>query len=69
MDEVDLSRPAIVFWLNTPGELTRFERLGDAVQTVMHTPSAKTASIAWIWTKENNIAMDEIRSIAKRASA
>jgi hypothetical protein len=66
MEDVDLAQPAIVFWIHHPGEITRFEQLGDAIQSIMHAPSAKTASIAWIRTKDCNIAMDEIRLIARR---
>jgi hypothetical protein len=68
MEDVDLAQPAIVFWIHHPGEITRFEQLGDAIQSIMHAPSAKTASIAWIRTKDCNIAMDEIRLIARRFS-
>jgi hypothetical protein len=41
MEELDLNQPAIVFWMHHPGEITRFERLQDAVHSVMVTPSAK----------------------------
>jgi hypothetical protein len=68
MEDVDLAQPAIVFWMHHPGEITRFERLGDAIMSIMHAPLAKTTSIAWIRTKDCNIAMDEIRLIARRLS-
>jgi len=67
MEDLDLAQPAIVFWMHHSG-ITRFERLGDAIQSVMHIPLAKTASVAWIRTKDCNIAMDEIRLIAQRFS-
>jgi hypothetical protein len=35
---------------------------------IMQTPSAKTAAIAWIQTKDRHLSMDEIRSIAKRSA-
>jgi len=68
MEGLDLAQPAIVFWMHHSGEIKRFERLGDAIQSVMHIPLAKTASVAWIRTKDCNIAMDEIRLIAQRFS-
>jgi hypothetical protein len=68
MQDLDLAQPAIVFWIYRPGELTRFERLGDAIQSIMHTPSAKTTSIAWVRTKDCNIEMEEIRLIARHFS-
>jgi hypothetical protein len=46
--ELDLDQPAIVFWMNHPGEITRFERLEDAVHSVMREPSAKMFAVAWI---------------------
>ena len=68
MSARDLAQPAIVFWMKNPGAVTRFERLGDAIQAIMQVPSAKTASIAWIQTRDHHLSMDEIRSIAKRFS-
>lgn len=68
MQDLDLAQPAIVFWIYRPGEITRFERLGDAIQSIMYTPSAKTTSIAWVRTKDCNIEMEEIRLIARRLS-
>ena len=68
MEDRDLAQPAIVFWIHQAGEITRFARLGDAIQSIMQAPSAKTASIAWIRTKDCNIEMEEIRLIAKRFS-
>jgi len=48
MEELDLEQPAIVFWTHHPGEITRFDRLEDAVHSIMLTPSTKLFSIAWI---------------------
>jgi hypothetical protein len=67
MDELDLNQPAIVFWMHHPGEITRFERLQDAVHSVMVTPSAKLFSIAWITTRDRHIDMEEIRQIERRS--
>ena len=67
MEELDLDQPAIVFWMNQPGELTRFERLEDAVHSVMLTPSAKMFSIAWIKTRDREIEMEEIRQLERRS--
>jgi hypothetical protein len=68
MPDLDLTQPAIVFWMTGSGGITRFERLSDAIQAIMQAPSAKTSSIAWIHTKDRHLAMDDIRSIAKRFS-
>jgi len=65
--ELDLNQPAIVFWMHHPGEITRFERLEDAVHSVMVTPSAKLFSIAWITTRDRHIDMEEIRQIERRS--
>jgi len=65
--EVDLNQPAIVFWIHNPGEITRFERLEDAVHSVMVRPSAKLFSIAWITTRDRHIDMAEIRQIERRS--
>jgi hypothetical protein len=65
MDELDLNQPAIVFWMHHPGEITRFERLEDAVHCVMVTPSAKLFPIAWITTRDRHIDMEEIRKIER----
>jgi hypothetical protein len=67
MDALDLDQPAIVFWMNHSGELTRFDRLEDAVHSVMMTPSAKLFSIAWITTIDRHIEMEEIRQIERRS--
>ena len=67
MEELDLTQPAIVFWMQHPGEITRFEPLQDAVHSVMVTPSAKLFSIAWIITRDRHIEMEEIRQIARRS--
>jgi hypothetical protein len=68
MEELDLSRPAIVFWMHQPGEITCFDRLRDAVLSVMRIPTAKKAPVAWIRTTDRHIEMDEIRAIALRFS-
>jgi hypothetical protein len=68
MKELDLAQPAIVFWMHHPGEITRFDRLEDAVQSVMQTLSAKTAPVAWIKARDCHVEMDEIRQIAQRFS-
>jgi hypothetical protein len=65
--DLDLNQPAIVFWTHHPEEITRFDRLEDAVQSVMLTPSAKMFSIAWIKTRDREIEMEEIRQIARRS--
>jgi hypothetical protein len=67
VEGLDLNQPAIVFWEHHPGEITRFDRLEDAVHSVMLTPSAKMFSIAWIKTKDREIEMEEIRQIARRS--
>ena len=53
--ELDLNQPAIVFWIHNPGEITRFERLEDAVHSVMVRPSAKLFSIAWITIRQRTL--------------
>jgi hypothetical protein len=68
MEELYLAQPAIVFWMHHPGEITRFDRLGDAVRSVMQTPSAKSAEVAWIKARDRHFEMDEIRQIAQRFS-
>ena len=67
MDALDLDQPAIVFWMHHPGEITRFDRLEDAVHSVMMTPSAKLSSVAWITTRDRHIEMEEIRQIERRS--
>jgi hypothetical protein len=67
MEELDLNQPAIVFWTHHPGEITRFDRLEDAVHSVMLTPSAKLFSIAWIKARDRDFEMEEIRQIARRS--
>src|SRR6185437_141083 len=52
MEELDLDQPAIVFWMHHPGELTRFDRLEDAVHSVMLEPSAKLFAVAWIKARD-----------------
>jgi hypothetical protein len=71
MEELDLAQPAIVFWerhCECRGEITRFERLRDAIQCVMQTPSAGTVPVAWISTRDRHLAMDEIRAVARTFS-
>jgi hypothetical protein len=67
MEELDLEQPAVVFWMHHPGEITRFNRLEDAVHSIMLTPSAKLFSIAWIKARDRHIEMEEIRQIARRS--
>jgi phosphoribosylaminoimidazole-succinocarboxamide synthase len=67
MEELDLEQPAIVFWTHHPGEITRFDRLEDAVHSIMLTPSTKLFSIAWIKARDRHIEMEEIRQIARRS--
>jgi hypothetical protein len=71
MEELDLAQPAIVFWerhCGQPGEITRFDRLRDAIHSVMQISSAETAPVAWISTIDRHIAMDEIRAVARSFS-
>ena len=65
MEELDLDQPAIVFWMHHPGELTRFDRLEDAVHSIMLIPSAKPVAIAWIQARDCHIEMEEIRKIER----
>jgi hypothetical protein len=67
VEYLDLNQPAIVFWTYHPGEITRFDRLEDAVHSVMLTPSAKLSSIAWIKARDHHIEMEEIRQIARHS--
>ena len=67
MEAPDLDQPAIVFWTHHPGEITRFDRLEDAIHSVMITPSATLLSIAWIATRDRRIEMEEIRQIERRS--
>ena len=67
MEDLDLNQPAIVFWTHHAGQITRFERLEDAVHSVMLTPSAKMFSIAWIKTRDREIEMEEIRQLERRS--
>lgn len=66
MDALNLAQPSFVFWMNDTGEVTRFERLDEAIQAIMQTGSAN--SIAWIQIKDRHLSMEEVRSIAKRSS-
>jgi hypothetical protein len=70
MEEADLSQPAIVFWTQCPGggEITRFDRLRDAIDAVMQTPFSRTDAVAWISLRTRHLSMDEIRLIAGRSS-
>ena len=65
MEELDLDQPAIVFWMNHPGEITRFDRLEDAVHSMMLVPSAKLFAVAWIKAGCRQIEMEEIRKIER----
>jgi hypothetical protein len=53
--------------LYDPGEITRFDRLEDAVHSVMVKPSAKLFAIAWIKAGDRHLEMDEIRRIERRS--
>jgi len=68
MENVDLTQSAIVFWIRSPnlqpGVVTRFDRLDDAVRSVMQHSSAP---VAWIKTMDRHLDMDEIRSIARHS--
>jgi hypothetical protein len=68
MEDLDVAQPAIVFWLHRPGEITRFDRLGDAVSSIMQASVAKSTPVAWVRTADRHIQMEEIRAIAKRSS-
>ena len=65
----DLTQPAFVFWMQgsrlRSGGVTRFDRLGDAVNCVMQHAFARTAPVAWIKTMNRHLDMDQIRSIAR----
>jgi hypothetical protein len=71
MDNVDVTQPAIVFWMRSPklqpGGITRFDRLEDAVHCVMQHSLAGTAPVAWIKTMNRHLDMDQIRSIARHS--
>jgi len=64
-----LREMAIVFWDQhpgmQPGQLTRFDRLGDAIESVMQEPSAANASVSWIKTGSRHLSMTEIRALAR----
>jgi hypothetical protein len=63
-----LAQPAIVFWVDRPGEMTRFEHLQEAIYAVMQMPLAPTANVAWISTTDRHLTMEEIRKLASRFS-
>ena len=65
MEDLDLSQPAIVFWTHHAGQITRFDRLEDAVHSVMLEPSAKLFAVAWIKARDRHIEMEEIRKIER----
>ena len=71
MESVDFTQPAIVFWIRSPnlqpGAITRFDRLDDAVHSVMEHASARSAPLAWIKTMGRHLDMDEIRNIARHS--
>lgn len=71
MGNVDLTRPAFVFWLRRseagrPG-VTRFDRLEDAVNCVMQHAFARTEQVAWIKTIDRHLDMDQIRNVARHS--
>jgi hypothetical protein len=69
MEELDLAQPAIIFWERRAGmqwgEITRFDRLDDAIHSVMQEPSVPTACVAWIKTMDRHIGMAEIIAIGR----
>jgi hypothetical protein len=72
MEDVEqLTQPAFVFWMRPsklrPGSVTRFDRLQDAVDCVMQHAFARSASVAWIKTRDRHLDMDQIRSIARHS--
>jgi hypothetical protein len=72
MDNLDLTRPAFVFWMRKskvgrPGGVTRFERLEDAVNCVMQHAFAPTDPVAWIKTMSRHLDMNQIRNIARHS--
>jgi hypothetical protein len=71
MDNVDPTQSAIVFWMPSsrfqPGKVTRFDRLEDAIDSVMQHALARTAAVAWIRTTKEHLDMDQIRSIARHS--
>jgi hypothetical protein len=72
MDNVDLTRPAFVFWMRRSqagrlGGVTRFDRLEDAVNCVMQHAFARTEPVAWIKTMDRHLDMDQIRSVARHS--
>ena len=72
MEKIDPAGVAIVFWTHGPrgerGEVTRFDSLDDAIHSVMETPSAKSASVAWIRTADRHLTVDEIRQMARQST-
>jgi hypothetical protein len=70
MEKSDPAEVAIVFWTygrrGARGDVTRFDSLEDAIHSVMETPSAKCAPVAWIRTADRHLPMDEIRRMARR---
>ena len=71
MGNVGLTQPAIVFCMRSPnlqpGAVTRFDRLDEAVQSVVQHASRPTAAVAWIKTGDRHLDMDEIRNLARHA--
>jgi hypothetical protein len=70
MENVDFTQAAFVFWMGPPrlhGEVTRFDRLDDAVRSVMQHASARTDPVAWIKTMDRHLDMDQIRGIARHS--
>jgi hypothetical protein len=65
MPDLDLTQPAIVFWM-TGSVITRFERLSDAIQAIMVLSQDEFDRVDP--QKDRHLAMDDIRSIARRFS-
>jgi hypothetical protein len=63
--QLKLNQPAIVFWIERPGEITRFERLRDAIRAVMRTQVTTNAPVAWISTMDRHLTIEEIRQLAR----
>jgi hypothetical protein len=72
-EETDFGQIAFVFWDQhpgmQPGQVTRFDRLDDAIDSVMQEPSAQTERVAWIRTSDRHLSMEEIRVIARQQAA
>jgi hypothetical protein len=67
--DIDLTQPAIVFWMRQskfqPGRVTRFDHLEEAVNCVMQHWLAPSDPVAWIRTTNRHLDMDQIRGIGR----